>query len=37
VISRPAPAGIAIPIEGGPSWIDSERYQINAKAEGAAG
>jgi uncharacterized protein (TIGR03435 family) len=25
------------PIEGGPSWIDSERYQINALAEGTPG
>jgi bla regulator protein BlaR1 len=25
-----------IPIEGGPGWIDSERYTINAKAEGNA-
>ena len=23
------------PIEGGPSWIDSERYTINAEAEGS--
>ena len=25
-----------IPIEGGPGWIDSERYTINAKAENDA-
>jgi uncharacterized protein (TIGR03435 family) len=26
-----------IPVEGGPGWIDSERYQITAKAEGTPG
>jgi bla regulator protein blaR1 len=26
-----------IPIEGGPSWLDSERYQVIAKAEGTPG
>jgi bla regulator protein blaR1 len=26
-----------MPIEGGPGWIDSDRYQITAKAEGAPG
>lgn len=26
-------AAIAVPIEGGPAWIDRERYEINAKAE----
>jgi len=25
------------PLEGGPGWIDSERYQITAKAEGTPG
>jgi uncharacterized protein (TIGR03435 family) len=27
----------APPIEGGPGWVDSDRYQITAKAEGAPG
>jgi uncharacterized protein (TIGR03435 family) len=26
----------SIPIDGGPAWINSERYTINAKAEGSA-
>jgi len=26
-----------LPISGGPAWIDSERYRINARAEGAPG
>jgi uncharacterized protein (TIGR03435 family) len=26
-----------VPIEGGPAWINSVRYQINAKADGARG
>jgi len=31
------PAGPHIPILGGPAWIDSERYNIDATAEGAPG
>jgi uncharacterized protein (TIGR03435 family) len=27
----------ATPVEGGPGWVDSERYQITAKAEGTPG
>jgi uncharacterized protein (TIGR03435 family) len=27
--------GVAIPIVGGPGWVDSERYSINAAVEGA--
>jgi hypothetical protein len=26
--------GTITPIEGGPGWVDSERYSITAKAEG---
>jgi uncharacterized protein (TIGR03435 family) len=29
--------GTITPIEGGPGWVDSERYQVIAKAEGTPG
>lgn len=29
--------GHTAPLEGGPGWIDSERYQVTAKAEGTPG
>jgi bla regulator protein BlaR1 len=32
--TNPNQYGGAIPIEGGPDWIHTDRYQINAKAEG---
>jgi uncharacterized protein (TIGR03435 family) len=29
--------GLIVKIEGGPSWVNTDRYQIDAKAEGAPG
>jgi uncharacterized protein (TIGR03435 family) len=34
---RRLPGGPMPPIDGGPSWLDSERYKVDAKAEGAPG
>jgi uncharacterized protein (TIGR03435 family) len=31
------PPGPLTPLEGGPGWLDTERYKIDAKAEGAPG
>jgi uncharacterized protein (TIGR03435 family) len=35
-LGRPVPLGSALPVEGGPSWISSDAYLIDAIAPGAS-
>jgi bla regulator protein BlaR1 len=34
---RRLPGAVETPVEGGPAWIESERYKVDAKAEGTPG